>query len=154
MTDRHLVEEAQRRFNERVARQLRTMAPGNPDGRIAGAAPIPPPPPRPEVYGGAGGGAIVLDFPGYLYVGTTIKVTAPETRSLSVMTADLTVSGSSTTTVSIEKNGVSVATLSLVAGDIYESTAVAIDVAAGSDTLLARVTAAGTGAQTLVVQLL
>ena len=73
-------------------------------------------------------------------------------RKLSYVLCTLATSGSTTTTVSIKKNGTEITTVSLASSDTFEEKTLSTVFAAATDYLTVAATAAGTGAEGLTVQ--
>lgn len=138
---------------ERIQRWLKRLAngalggttnapsPASTGGGTEGFSPIP----QVELPPFSMAGGVYADLSG---VYRPIKAT-----KLTRLAASLRVAGSTTTTVALLINGSSEETLSLVAGDTYEYKSIEIDVSVGT-AIQVQTTAAGTGAEDLVVQIL
>lgn len=144
--------DAQQRFNERVQRQLQTMAPGNPDGRFRSAAPIAQRPPRPEVYRrGNGVGGMTFLFRGALVTAVSQIMPITTDFTLAGFRWAFRITGTTSTVVQAEVGGLSVGSFTLPAATTSgEDTTVTTALAAG-DLLQLRVISAGTGAVDLTL---
>lgn len=138
---------------ERIQRWLKRMANGAVGGTTSAPSPTTgggvtdgfSPIPQVELPPFSYAGPIGLDLSG---VYRPIKAT-----KLTRLAASLRVAGSTTTTIALLINGSSEETISLVASDTYEYIPIDIDVTVGT-AIQVQTTAAGTGAEDLVVQIL
>lgn len=146
---RHVVEEEA----ERTQRWLKRLA----NGALGGASNAPSP-----TTGGGGAPTLTpiiqTELPPFSYPGPVALDVSGHYRPVKATRmvrwqASLRVAGTSTTTVSLLVNGVSVDTISLAAGDQYETEPITVDLSIGS-VVQVQTTAVGPGAEDLVVQVI
>lgn len=145
---RHIVQEQA----ELTQRWLKRLA----NGALGGASNAPSP-----AQGGGGGSGLTpinqVELPPFSYPGPVLADVSGHYRPIKAtrlvrIAASLRVAGSTTTTVALLIDGTSVETLSLAAGDQYETKSIQRDVTTGS-VIQVQTTAAGTDAEDLTVQI-
>ncbi len=93
---------------------------------------------------------IIFDYPGSFATVTSARVYPKNTYRISGISASLGTTGSSTTTVSVSKNGVTIATVSLGSGVSYNNTLITpVTITGRTDYWQIVVSAVGTGATDL-----
>lgn len=138
---------------QRLATHARRMAPGSLSGRSEVSSPV-----------RRGPGVLTpvhrssLEIPPFSPIAEAVAVSASRKwfarvpYQLVQVLASLLVAGTTTTTIEVRKNGVAVATLSLLSGEVGPKTVDLLSDFGVADALTVAVTAAGTGASGLVVE--